>query len=149
MNHKTPKYVTKTAYTIKDMYESYVDYTGENNLSPIGYVTFKLIILDHFEYIKAKLFNGMEYEMPYRLGILNIMKSKTRGRSVDFGATRKAGYTIWYTNDHSNGYKYRLHWNTNAALTNDIKKYRINFTRYNKRGLAKLIKDQQKDFIEW
>ena len=143
------RYTTKVAYTVKHMYESYVDYTSENNLKHIDYITFKRIVFDYFQYILDRLWRGLEFEMPARLGTIGVTKMKLNSaKSIDFHSTKQLGYTVWFTNDHSNGYKYKFRWSKIPTSLVNIKKYSLQLVRSNKRKLAQMIKNRGQDFIE-
>lgn len=142
------KLARKRAHTIAQMYKDYVENAGDAGLTPVESSVFRSIIQDYFNHLKDRLYRGMEVDLPARMGRLVISKKKTKSKTIDFGATRKEGYTIWHTNSHSGGYKYRLHWYNDYMVNDNVRKYGLQFVRQNKRYLAKLIKEQQPDFIE-
>nr|DAY15100.1 MAG TPA: hypothetical protein [Caudoviricetes sp.] len=68
------------------------------------------------EIILDKVLNSSDgFKMPYGLGFIQIGKYKPKtytgkSLSVDFKASKEFGKRIYHLNEHSDGYKFRLHW---------------------------------------
>lgn len=91
------------------------------------------------------------FKMPFGLGFIQIGKYRpkklnSKSLSIDFKASAKYGKKIYYLNEHSDGYKYRLHWSKIPQTFPDRYKYQLCLVRKNKRKLAQLIFNK-KDYI--
>ena len=142
------------SYTGKDFYKSYIDYVGDNPLYQVEYRVFRDIINDYFKYLRDELIeNGKEIKLPCRLGTLSIVKHKPKeysGRSlrIDYAETKKVGKVVYHLNEHSNFYKYRYYWNKHNMLNHNKTMYQLITTRANKRRLAQIIKNKERDYLE-
>lgn len=142
------------SYTGKDFYKSYLNYIGDNELYYIDYKTFRAIINDYFKYLRDELLeNGKELKLPCRMGTLQVVKHKPKeytGKSlrIDYAESKKYDKVIYHLNEHSNGFKYRVHWNKQTMLTKNKTKYQLIMTRANKRRLAFIIKHRLRDYME-
>ena len=86
--------------------------------------------------------------MPYGLGYLAVTKYEpktytSKSLSIDYKSSKEEGKTIYYLNEHSNGYKFRLYWSKIPKTFIDRYKYQLSLVRENKRYLAKLIFNKQ------
>lgn len=130
----------KKSYTIRDMYKAYHKINEE-----VPYVRFKRILDECNKLIKDSLLNRSELiKLPCGLGYACVCKYKpktmtSRSLSVDYKASAEYNKKIYYLNEHSNGYKYRLYWSKQPRVFPDIYKYTLNLVRANKRYLAQLI----------
>ena len=61
------------------------------------------------------LTTGQEFNIPERLGSLQIVKFKPKNPSVDFAASKKYKTKILHDNLHTDGYAVKLKWNKNNA----------------------------------
>lgn len=144
----------RKSYTIADYYLSYKDYIQEGSQYDISYQTFKAIVTDYFKYIRDEvMLNSKEVKIPCRLGTLQIIKHQPKeytNKSLrwDWKATRELGKPVYLLNDHSNGWKYRFHWQKKDIIVKNIKKYMFIACRQNKRDLAQIIFNKQCDYIE-
>lgn len=82
--------------------------------------------------------------MPCGLGYVQIGKYQPkhyddRSLSVDYKASKIYGKRIYHLNEHSNGYKYRLHWSKVPMTFKARYQYQLSLVRANKRYLAQLI----------
>ena len=139
----------KKSYTIYDMYKPFVD---ENIDVEVSYSDFKAVLDSCNKFILETLQNSSEgFKMPYGLGYLIIVKYlpkeySSKSLSYDYKTSKQLNKKIYYLNEHSNGYKYRLYWSKLPKTFSDRYKYQLMFTRQNKRNLAKLI-FKHKDYI--
>lgn len=146
--------MTKTkSYTIKDFYESYNNFIEGNELYNIDYKIYRKIVTDYFKYIYNRIIEqSAEFRLPCRLGSLCIVKHlpkhyDSKSLRVDFKATNELHKTIFHLNEHSNGYKFRFYWNKKESLVTNKTKYQLVATRFNKRRLAQIIKNNEHDYI--
>lgn len=139
----------KKSYTIYDMYKPFVN---ENIDIEVSYSDFKAVLDSCNKFILETLQNSSEgFKMPYGLGYLIIVKYlpkeySDKSLSCDYKTSKQLNKKIYYLNEHSNGYKYRLYWSKLPKTFSDRYKYQLMFTRENKRNLAKLI-FKHKDYI--
>ena len=139
----------KKSYTIYDMYKPFVN---ENIDVEVSYSDFKAVLDSCNKFILETLQNSSEgFKMPYGLGYLIIVKYlpkeySSKSLSYDYKTSKQLNKKIYYLNEHSNGYKYRLYWSKLPKTFSDRYKYQLMFTRENKRNLAKLI-FKHKDYI--
>ena len=104
------------------------------------------IILDHV------LMRSEGFKMPYGLGFIQIGKYRPKNLndqslSVDYKSSKEYNKRIFHLNEHSDGYKYRLHWSKIPRTFPDRYKYQLQLVRQNKRKLAQLIFNKQ-DYID-
>lgn len=143
-------YLTKS-YTIKDFYNSYADYTESNDFKDIDFVTFKSILQDYFEHILTEvLYNGKIFTFPARFGEISVRKYKGNPNIMqfDYQSSKEFNKPVWYFNDHTDGNRYKFYWNKSKLLVKNCTKYQMVFTRANKRQLAKILKNNERDYIE-
>lgn len=139
MDHKTRK--NKKSYGIYDIYRYFTQEIGVE----VPYFRFKRI-LDYFnklilEHIQD---HAMAFKMPFGLGLVCIVKYKpktytSKSLSKDYKSSKIENKTIYYLNEHSDGYKYRLYWSKIPKTFPQRYKYQLQFIRNNKRRLAQLI----------
>lgn len=103
-------------------------------------------ILDKMSQIiaEAVLDRSEGFKMPCGLGYIQVGKYQpknynSKSLSIDYKLTREYGKVIYHLNEHSNGYKYRLHWSRIPMTFADRYKYQLCLVRANKRKLAQLI----------
>jgi hypothetical protein len=140
-------------YTLKDMYDRYMEEVGDNPLYEVSYSEFVSICSDYYKDVIDSVFEGETYKMPYGLGELKISKkkiviNKLRPTNVDWKKSVECGKQVFHLNEHSSGFKYFFHWvkKKNIAVNKYI--YRLVMTRENKRKLARLIKSGNYDYYE-
>ncbi len=133
---------------INTLYENYSTNTIKGLVIPKE--QFKKIIGKFSILVADKLMDAEEVKLPI-IGTLRIKKIKQKYKDnklkIDFNATKLAGKTIFHTNDHRDGYFYRLVWRRNKIKGNRL--YSFIPERYHiKRRLAKILKtDFTKDFF--
>lgn len=141
------------SYTVKDFYKSYMEYI-DNVLYEVDYATFRGIVTDYFKHIRDGIIeDGQTFKIPCRLGTLSIVKHKPKqwnGESlrIDFKTSQDLGKIIYHLNEHSGGFKYRFHWSKIATTIPNKIQYQLIVTRENKRRLAQIIKNGERDYIE-
>lgn len=142
----------RQSYTIKDFYQSYKLENIDDHMT--HFKAFRDILYDFNTILCNKLLSASEeLKMPFQLGSVYIVKylPKTysnKSLSVNFALTKQLGKTIYYLNEHSNGYKFRLFWSKQGCKSTSLYKYNLSLVRANKRLLASLIKNKQTDYIE-
>ena len=144
MDHKIRN--RKQSYTTYDIYNNY------DKRDQIPYSTFRGIVDKLNDSILSVLQNGQNYKLPCSLGTVQIVKYKPKeynkhSLSIDFNESKKLDKMVYHLNEHSNGYKYRLHWSKQPFTFTNRYKYQLCFTRANKRQLAQLIFNN-KDYLD-
>lgn len=154
MEQKAKLNYQRKCYTIADYYISYKDYIESNTPYDVSYNIFKQVVTDYFKYLRDEvMLNSKEIKIPCRLGTLQIIKHKPKeytGKSlrIDYKSSKELGKVVYFLNDHSNNYKYRYHWSKKACITLNKTKYQFIATRDNKRKLAKIIFNKERDYPE-
>jgi hypothetical protein len=117
-----------------------------SNNPPCTYKEYKLI-LDTFHKLVSKniIELGTRYTLPHKLGVLSIRRKKNKPKKViDFHKTKLYGETIYHNNYHSEGQYCFYHWEKEFpyAIFTYKQLYEFEPTRFNKRTLAKGIKEK-------
>lgn len=141
----------KKSHTVVEFYNEYINNCEENY--KVDYKTYKDITSKFFKYLTEELIeNGKPVKIPVNLGTIEIVKSKkwfsAKRFSVDFKLTNELGKVIYHLNEHTDGFKFRCHWSKNNVNATNINKYRFVLTRANKRRLAQIIINKERDYIE-
>jgi hypothetical protein len=135
----------KKSRTFKDMYKEMpieVDYSLYKRVLDCMCST----ILEHI------LERSEGFKMPYGLGFIQIGKYRPKSYSpdslsVDYKVSKELDKRIYYLNEHSDGYKYRLYWSKIPRTFADRYKYQLSLVRTNKRRLAQLIFNKH-DYVD-
>ena len=112
------------SYTIASFYNDYLGSIERDTVYDIDYNTYRAIVTDYFKHLQHQVIEeGKRIKLPYRLGTLQIIKSKPkyldkRSLRIDYQATKQTG------------------------------KYQLVATRANKRRLAQIIKNRELDYEE-
>ena len=144
---------SRQSYTAKDFYESYKQDIEPDTVYDVDFDTYRAIIYDYFKLIRDQILDGKEFIIPYRLGSIQIIKSKpktytSRSLRYDWKAMKELGKPVYYLNEHSDGRKYRYFWSKRDCLFVNKTKYMFIASRDNKRTLAKIILNREHDYIE-
>lgn len=154
MEEKAKLNYKRKCYTIADYYLSYKEYIEQDTLYDVSFTQFKQIVCDYFKYMRDQiLLESKEIKIPCRLGTLQVVKSKPKeysGKSlrIDYKSTKELNKLVYHLNDHSNHYKYRYLWSKKQCLTLNKTKYQFVATRENKRNLAQIIFNKERDYPE-
>lgn len=150
MLERAREYKTNS-YTIKDFYNSYLDYTIDNELKYIDYNTFRKILIDYFKHISDEVIDkGKPFVLPGRCGEISVKKCKTYANTMpcDFKSSKELGKAVWHFNEHTDGYRYKFYWYKAPLYAVNSTKYQMIFTRHNKRRLASILNNGVRDYIE-
>jgi len=141
-------------YTFVDMYKFYIDEIDDNSLYKIKYNEYVNIVGDYIKLVMEYLFeeSGV-FNMSYNLGKCSVIKknytlNKVCKEAPDWKTTNELGKKVIHLNEHSRGKRYGFYWDKRNRIIRNINLYRLVFTRYNKRHLAKLIKSGDYDYYE-
>jgi len=143
----------KNPYTFKDMYKEYIKDKEEGSPYRVDYNTFVELCSEFYKGISEHILNGGIYFMPYRMGNISVIKKKPKkmdkfSLSPDWKTTLEYGKLVLHVNDHTNYYKHRFHWSKTDCYVKNKSRYRLVFTRQNKRELAKKIKSGNYEYFE-
>lgn len=144
----------KKSYTISDFYEFYLSYIERETVYDVDYKTYRQIVEDYFKYIVEEIMeNSREFKLPCRLGNLSIVKRQpknfdNKSLRIDYHESKIYGKPIYFTNEHSNFFKFRFLWSKKDCLLTNKTKYQFIATRANKRRLAQIIKNREHDYVE-
>jgi hypothetical protein len=134
-------------YTMPDFYAAFIiEYATKFN---VDYKTFRRVVEKFIKAIMEEVIvNNFKFVMPYGLGSLEIVKYKLSlhrtgvDNAVNWVATKQAGgKRIFYTNEHSGGYKYIYKWTKRNNRFKFGYFYKLIMTRSNKRRLAKEVQN--------
>ncbi len=136
---------------IKDIYKFYQKKCWDKNITPQKTLICRRIWVDCNLFIKDLILKKSDFvQLPFRLGILRVKKNKInyRGRPenklpIDWGMTRRMGYKVRYTNDHS----YRIIWDKRNSRVIGNTFYYFKAARHIKRELAQCIKVDKIDYF--
>ena len=145
-------------YTLKDMYEGYVEYVLKDSRSPYALrsADFVTLVNEFNKNVQQNVLDGKEFVLPAGLGRIKVVKQKplcaivTKQTHVNWVETRKAGKYIYHTNEHSDGYIYKIRWENHrhmGAGSMRAHKYYIVPCRSFKRTLAKILKGRKNDYF--
>lgn len=135
----------KDPYVMTDFYEKYIEEIDEGSPYDVDYNTFRDICEKFYKGVMDHIFEGGLYILPYNMGDISIKGKRVKvldkyTMPIDWKATNEAGKKVYHLNDHTNYYKYRFSWSKIFRHTKNKSRYRLIFTRTNKRRLAKIIK---------
>jgi hypothetical protein len=137
---------------IEELYSYYVS----NSVTPIDKKTFKNIISDYSKSVMREILEGRLVKLPSKLGYLSIIKrpidiSNYKHLPMDWENTVKYKKHVRHLNEHSNGFRFNFYWDRRSQISTNvnIQLYRFLATRSNKREMARLIKKEKKDYIQY
>ena len=155
MIHEQNKSANKTkSYTVASFYNDYLNSIEKDTVYDVDYKTYRSIVTDYFRHLQQNVIEeGRLIKLPYRLGNLQIIKSKPkhldkRSLRIDYQATKEHNKLILLDNQHSDGFKMRAWWNKTDVMVPNKSKYQLVLTRANKRRMAVIIKNRLIDYEE-
>jgi hypothetical protein len=140
---------------IKNINTSYKLYKSRVK-KPVDSKTYVTINNEFNKFLMEKVFKGNEIYLPERFGTIKVKGSKpeitigedgkVKGLAPAWLKTKKLrernpteDKLVYHLNEHTDGVRYRFVWNKRSSLIRNKHLYAINFTRKNKRTLAKYI----------
>lgn len=140
-------------YTFKDMYTEYIGEIEKGSPYDISYQVFVEICSEFYKDLAEYVKEGGYYKLPYKMGNLSVTKKRPKkmnfeSMTLNWKETARLGKQVFETNDHTGYYKYQFHWGKKDGIFNNKTKYRMVFTRFNKRSLAKMIKSGDYEYFE-
>jgi len=95
------------------------------------------------------LVEGKFVTLPFNLGILKIVKFKTKRKYIDWKSTNELGKHVYFTNFHTGGWSYKLKWDKRQVkrFYSDLI-YKFKLTQANSRNrIAKGLKENKLEFL--
>lgn len=137
--------------TLKHSYIYYIKDILDTSKYYIDYKRYRDICEDFNKMIMTDIIEeGYFFQLPYRLGIIRIKKRQVDLNNLksNFGLFNEENIKTKYLNEHSGGYYCRFYWNKRVdTIVRNKTAYSFIPTRYNKRYLAKTIKEKGRDQI--
>jgi len=153
----------KTDLNIRDSYERYKE-LSDNPMDIKSYVN---LINNYNKFLTSKIFEGYEITLPARFGTMMVTGKKQDIKYDDDGLPRlpvnwpntwqlwknnpeaeKRNQKIYFTNEHSDGVRYKFFWSKKRILVSNKNLYSLRMTRKNKRNLAAFINDGKEYYIK-
>lgn len=137
----------------KDMYSGYIDWVEDKEAFVLKAEDFYKVLSDFNMIAREKLLEGKRFVLPWGMGWIHICKSGTntprrKTATIDWPASVKAGKHVYYTNLHSDGYRYKIRWQFNQTVSPLVKYYYLIPARHFKRALAKIVKARETDYFQ-
>lgn len=146
-------------YKIRDFYRYYrqqyklkqekAKFLGKAPQYVVDYKLYCKIIRDFNKMLSEEIINNSAvYKIPAGLGYFRIEKKKmpvailssTKNLKVDWAQSMKHKKLIYHLNDHTDGHRFRWHWNKYKVRIPNKTAYSFIPTRGNKRALAHILK---------
>jgi len=140
-------------YTVTEIYKKYKKEVKGSETLDVPYKLYREIVNMYFKEAMNFIFDkSLPFKLPCNLGTFQIIKKKEvnnlkKIRFINWKDTTHYGKYIFYSNDHSDDFKYYFMW-IKDGRTKNISKYRYVPTRTNKRKLAYYIKNKIRDYFE-
>ena len=151
-NHKI-----KSDYGMNDYYKRYKSKID----NPVSKELYSTIIKDFNGHVRKKMaIKGTEYVFPFRLGKMELRKIKTEVKIDENGnivnklpvnwketnklwedtpSAKERGIKIRYTNEHTDGYTFKIFYLRSKANYKNKSMYQMQFNRDMKRSLSRSI----------
>lgn len=144
------------SFTMLDMYKSYISKNNDIN----KHLYYKIINEFNEKISREIVENSYEFKLPFALGSIFIDKKikKNKTSVIDWKATKELWEEdqeykqnkklVYELNPHSDGFVMKWKWNKGKFKTTHTKIFSFVPTRYNKRYLAKQIKENQINYYD-
>jgi len=133
---------------LRDFYNYY---KAKHKEKPISYKEYSKIIKEcNLEILDQVVNNSNEFEIPYRLGMLQIIKNEMSYNkqkkywAVDYKRTKENGFVIYFDQK----YTYQWYWNKRNAIIIGKTRYKFIPCRKAKRTIAPAINIKKVDFFK-
>lgn len=118
--------------------------------------TYSAVISDMFEMITEKIIAGEQFKLPLNMGVLGIKKRKMNFDTllannmlkIDYYESRKIQKTVYFTNEHTGGYRYKWKWDKRKCKIPGKAVYKFIPSLLSKRRVAKKLKNRECDYPE-
>ena len=128
--------------TLRDAYKEYLRLNLPKTSNYVDYKVYKEVCTDFNQLVHDEILNkGMGFKMPSGLGVIQILKTKTKGDIYNYNYYKKHGKKVKEFNRHTFGYRCKYVWSKNDYPFTNKHIFKFVPTRTNKRTLAKLLKE--------
>ena len=123
--------------------ESYKFYSAEYE-NPVDYQTYVKYIKECNKKLLENVVNkANEVELPYRMGILHVVKYDRVYRNkkkwaIDFNETKKRGFKVYFEQD----YIYKWRWGKDHTIVKNKSKYKFTAARGAKRMVPEALRNK-------
>lgn len=151
---------------LRSSYKFYKD----NNPNPVDVKIYLKIVLGYIKFIMQKVYSGQDVQLSggNSLGSIGVRGNKVvptlneKGDIVGLAPDWKKTIALWNENpeakerkekvycfnEHTNGIRYRLVWHKARMILPNKSLYMLTFSRDNKRELVRLLKEENREFVE-
>jgi hypothetical protein len=154
----------KIDFTTVDAFKFYKDKLKKDRPKEVNQVMYCSVIRDFNKAIMETIIMGDSFYFPFGLGDLSVRKKKVKfyinngklwnkGTPIDYPKTMdywknnseafEKKKLIFNLNDHTDGYKYRFHWDKTTISTDWVKPYDFKPTRLVFRKLATILHNEE------
>jgi hypothetical protein len=153
----------KTDRNIRDSYKTYKKFT-EN---PVDIKTYISLANNYNKFLAEHVAEGYEVVLPMRMGTLAIIGTKIKIKFDDNGnpalpvnwpatirmwnkkpETKEQDKKIYFTNDHSDGIRYKYFWSKKRIFATQKNLYTLRMTRENKRRVPELVSQGKEYYVK-
>lgn len=138
--------------------KNYKEFCQNHPNIPISFKTFKDIIYTSNSIYANFVLEGEKIKLPHGFGSLAINKKKQKYKitikgkdkillAVNWQESRRLGKKIYYTNSHTDGYRYKWYWLKSDVFITDTYIWGFTPSRINSRKLAQLLKQENSPYI--
>lgn len=138
--------------------DCYNDFCKENPGIALSFEKYKEIIYTLNSTYSNYVLEGEKIKLPHGFGSLAINKKKQKHKvkindkericlAVNWVESKKLGKKIYYTNSHSEGYRYKWFWFKSEAFLPETFIWGFKPSRVNSRKLAHLLKQDNSPYI--
>jgi len=118
--------------------------------------TYSIVVSDLFQMIAEEIIKGDQFKLPLNMGIVGIRKRKMNFNrllalnelKIDYHTSRKVQKLVYFTNEHTDGYRYKWKWDKRKCRIPGKSVYKFIPSLLNKRNVAKKLKNRECDYTE-
>jgi hypothetical protein len=131
----------KEGYSLTQIYAFYKEKCVKNNEKVLDKKLHRDVCKEFNKMVIQGALEGKIMKLPFFLGSIWVKKFKVDWSrpAVDFNATRKAGHTVYFTNEHSDNYNARWAWVKLNKITPNMRLYTFTAAKPNVRALARIL----------
>lgn len=118
--------------------------------------TYAAVVSDMLEMITEKIISGEQFKLPLNMGTIGIRKRKMNFDTlltnnmlkIDYHESRKVQQKVYFTNEHTDGYRYKWKWDKRKCKIPGKSVYKFIPSLIIKRVVAKKLKNRECDYPE-
>lgn len=146
MFYSRGKNKTKVDIKLKDLYQTYKEHCINKNKEFLDHKLFSKITKEFSLLIREELLEGNKINLPFGLGILEIVKQRRKfknPKSINWKATAETGIRLF----HEEMFLYGVNWSKYNSRFKNKTKYKFSACRTFSRSIATKIKVEKKDYF--